>query len=29
MDLHTDDAHDRELIANVRPPDWVNPLPTG
>ena len=22
-----EDAHDRELIANVRPPGWRNPLP--
>lgn len=24
-----DDAHDRALIANVHPPDWVNPTPSG
>ncbi|GIW42740.1 MAG: mercuric reductase [Candidatus Binatia bacterium] len=24
-----DDAHNRELVANVHPPAWVNPTPTG
>src|SRR3989442_3136186 len=24
-----DDEHNRKLVSNVRPPDWVNPDPTG
>ena len=24
-----DDAHNRELVGRVRPPDWVNPTPAG
>jgi pyruvate/2-oxoglutarate dehydrogenase complex dihydrolipoamide dehydrogenase (E3) component/uncharacterized membrane protein YdjX (TVP38/TMEM64 family) len=24
-----DDAHDKQLIANCRPPHWVNPMPAG
>jgi len=24
-----DDAHNRQLVANVHPPDWVNPTPDG
>ncbi len=24
-----DDAHNRELLRNLHPPDWVNPTPTG
>jgi pyruvate/2-oxoglutarate dehydrogenase complex dihydrolipoamide dehydrogenase (E3) component len=27
--LLPDDPHDRELLARVRPPGWVNPTPTG
>src|SRR2546428_12354892 len=24
-----DDEHNRKLVSNVRPPDWVNPDPSG
>ena len=24
-----DDEHNQKLVSNVRPPDWVNPDPTG
>jgi len=24
-----DDAHDKRLIENCHPPDWVNPTPAG
>src|SRR5262249_56232716 len=27
--LPPDDEHDRQLLANVRPPGWVNPEPAG
>lgn len=27
--LRLDDPHDRTLVRNVRPPDWVNPVPPG
>jgi pyruvate/2-oxoglutarate dehydrogenase complex dihydrolipoamide dehydrogenase (E3) component len=27
--LDPDDAHNRELVANVHPPDWKNPVPSG
>src|SRR5262245_64469757 len=27
ISLRPDDPHDRSLVANVHPPDWVNPIP--
>src|SRR6516162_11313733 len=27
--LEPDDQFNRQLLANVRPPDWVNPVPAG
>jgi len=27
--IRPDDAHNRKLIANVHPPDWMNPTPDG
>src|SRR5437870_5521208 len=27
--VHPNDEHNQKLVSNVRPPDWVNPDPTG
>lgn len=29
LQLRPDDPHNRELVAQVHPPDWVNPVPKG
>ncbi len=29
LHLQPDDVHNRELVANVHPPDWQNPTPSG